>query len=158
MSCTSCWHLQAKNASSFAFESSNGQSQWFKVWLCIRSSNKSTPAPYRWYNVGIAYNLNAIINVLVMVTFTCTSRFKSSRSVRDLGDAKVTCAIANFEFFEEKFIIVIPRFRDYVVYEPLPHPPKIKINNKNGSKVSPFRLISLQFSVTSSRETDNTTT
>ena len=66
--------------------------------------------------MGIAYNLNAIINVLVMVTFTCTSRFKSSRGVRDLGDAKVTCAIANFEFFEEKFIIVIPRFRDYVVY------------------------------------------
>lgn len=88
-------------------ESSNGQSQWFKVWLCIRSSNESTPAPYRWYKVGIAYNLNAIINVLVMVTFTCTSRFKSSRSVRDLGDAKFTCAIANFEFFEEKFIIVI---------------------------------------------------
>lgn len=54
--------------------------------------------------MGIAYNLSVII-VLVMVTFTCISRFKSLRGVRDLGDAKVTCAIANFEFFEEKFII-----------------------------------------------------
>ena len=143
-------------------ESSNGQSQWFKEWLCIRSSNESTPAPYRWYKVGIAYNLNAIINVLVMVTFTCTSRFKSSRSVRDLGDAKVTCAIANFEFFEEKFNshTSFPWLCRIRLTSPFPIPPplKIKINNKNGSKVSPFRLISLQFSVTSSRETDNTTT
>lgn len=60
-------------------ESSNGQSQWFKVWLCIRSSNESTPAPYRWYNAGIAYNLSVIINVLVMVTWKC-ERFRWRKS------------------------------------------------------------------------------